>query len=238
MFRHLLLLGHLLILGGVPVTTLSGQPAAAVQVRGAMRNVMWKGELGGVINLDTLDREGLYGVGPVAGLRGELLIMNGTIYQASVVTETRMQVDSVAGAQAPFFVYAQQAHWLEVSLPDSITSMETLEKYLDQVTVGLPRPFVFKLQGTLDSALIHVVNLAPGSIVRSPTEAHRGQQDYPLQQVPVDVIGFFSTEHQGVFTHHDSYLHLHAITANRKLMGHLDFAAFSPGALQLFLPTY
>lgn len=238
MFRHLLLLGHLLILGGVSVTTLPGQPATTVQFRGAMRNVMWKGELGGVINLDTLDRKGLYGVGPVAGLRGELLILNGTIYQASVVTDTRMQVDVVDGAQAPFFVYAHQNRWREVLLPDSITSMETLEKYLDQSTAGLPRPFVFKLQGTLDSALIHVVNLAPGSIVRSPTEAHRGQQNYPLQHVPVDIVGFFSTEHQGVFTHHDSFLHLHAITADRKRMGHLDLVSFSPGALRLFLPAY
>lgn len=46
-----------------------------VVVVGAMKNVMWKGELGGIISLDTIkNKEGLYGLGPVSYLTGELLI--------------------------------------------------------------------------------------------------------------------------------------------------------------------
>jgi acetolactate decarboxylase len=43
-----------------------------VNIVGAMRNVMWKGQLQGSINLDTIsDRKNLYGLGPVEGLAGE-----------------------------------------------------------------------------------------------------------------------------------------------------------------------
>lgn len=38
---------------------------ADIQLAGAMKNVMWKGELQGVIDLDTIsNRDGLYGLGP------------------------------------------------------------------------------------------------------------------------------------------------------------------------------
>jgi acetolactate decarboxylase len=42
----------------------------------------------------------------------------------------------------------------------------------------------------------------------------------------VEIIGFFSTEHKGVFTHHDSFLHMHLITKDKEKMGHLDAATF------------
>jgi len=46
-----------------------------IQVVGAMKNVMWKGELGGTISLDTIkDKNGLYGLGPVEYLTGENLM--------------------------------------------------------------------------------------------------------------------------------------------------------------------
>ena len=39
---------------------------------------MWKGELSGTINLDTIsNKKGLYGLGPESYLTGELLINNG-----------------------------------------------------------------------------------------------------------------------------------------------------------------
>ena len=86
-------------------------------------------------------------------------------------------------------------------------------------------------------AEIHCQNLAPGSIVRSPKEAHAGQVNYSLTNETVDIIGFFSTQHQGVFTHHDSYVHMHLITQDEKQMGHLDHVEIIPADISLFLPV-
>ena len=105
---------------------------------------------------------------------------------------------------------------------------------MDATTQDAPRPFVFKITGTVTSADIHIVNLPEGTKVSSPQEAHQGLQDYHLQAVPCEIIGFFSKEHQTVFTHHDSYTHMHLITDDGKWMGHLDAVEFGEGMKAYF----
>lgn len=73
--------------------------------------------------------------------------------------------------------------------------------------------------------------------VSSPDEAHQGQKNYTLYNEQSEIIGFFSTEHKAIFTHHDTYLHMHLITADRQKMGHLDDVRFKKGTMMLYLPT-
>ena len=70
----------------------------------------------------------------------------------------------------------------------------------------------------------------------SPSEAHQGQIDYELVNEQMEIVGFFSKEHKAIFTHHDSYVHMHLITKNREKMGHLDEILFKEGSLTLYLP--
>jgi acetolactate decarboxylase len=81
------------------------------------------------------------------------------------------------------------------------------------------------------------VNLPKGSKVSSPNEAHNGQKNYELINEPSEIIGFFSTNHKAVFTHHDTYLHMHLMTTNLQKMGHLDEVLFKKGTMKLYLPT-
>lgn len=67
--------------------------------------------------------------------------------------------------------------------------------------------------GTVASAVIHIQNLPLGTKVSSPEEAHQGQRNYLIEEESVEVVGFFSTKHQGVFTHHNSFVHMHLINA-------------------------
>lgn len=206
-----------------------------VQIVGAMKNVMWKGELGPQVALDTLSKlEGLYGLGPLSYLRGELLVTNGKSYISTVASDTSMIVEESFRAGAPFFVYAQVNEWTEVELPAELKTIPDLEKFIEAQSTSLKRPFAFKLEGAVASARIHIQNLPPGSQVSSPKEAHQGQTDYHLENESVEIIGFFSTEHQGIFTHHDSYLHMHLISEDELKMGHLD--AMEIQDLKLYLP--
>lgn len=216
--------------------TSSPVPTTTVRVAGAMKNVMWKGELGGVIQLDTLSTAGMYGLGPLAGLRGEILLLDGQPYVSRVLTDTSMSVALDSLAQAPFFVYASATDWTTHTLPDSVLTIASLAAWVDSLSANAPRPFVFKLVGMIDSADIHIQNLPVGSTVSSPKEAHVGQTNYGLGAQAVEIIGFFSTEHHGVFTHHDSNVHLHLITQDRQQMGHLDAVTLRPSAMELYLP--
>lgn len=210
-----------------------------IRIAGAMRNVMWKGELAGIISLDTIqERDGLYGLGPLSYLQGELLINDGQVYVSRVLTDSTMTVETNDQVSAPFFVFGNVTEWREMPLPDAIHNIKDLEGFLDDQTKAQKRPFVFKLRGEVAVADIHIQNLPAGTPVSSPQEAHQGQTDYRLENASVEIIGFFSTAHQGVFTHHDSYLHMHLITTDRQQMGHLDAAVFKKGEMSLLLPVH
>ena len=206
-----------------------------VQVAGAMKNVMWKGELGGIISLDTIaQRKGLYGLGPLSHLKGEILINDGITYISKVTSDSSMIVEETPQVSAPFFVYGNVIEWESINLPDDIKSIKDLEVFIDEKTKTHSRPLVFKLIGEVDEAKIHVQNLPEGVAVSSPEEAHQGQVKYQISKSEVEIVGFFSTEHQGVFTHHDTFLHMHLITKDKKMMGHLDEVAL--GQMRLYLP--
>ena len=145
-----------------------------------------------------------------------------------------MNVASSYEASAPFFVYSQVMEWDSFPLPNAIQNIAQLEHYIDSLSEKSPRPFAFRLEGVIEQAQIHVQNLPKGSIVSSPEEAHQGQVKYTIAQEEVLITGFFSTKHQGIFTHHDSYLHMHLLTADKQKMGHLDQAQW--GRMQLYLP--
>lgn len=228
----------LTILALINFTSQAQQTTNTVTIVGEMRNVMWKGKLYGNINLDTIAvKTNLYGLGPVEYLSGEILIIDGTSYKSTVVSDTTMHVVETYNIKAPFFGYTTIAKWTQQPLPDSIQTIQQLEQYLDKITKASPRPFMFKLSGTVEQAKIHIVNLSKGSKVSSPDEAHKGQKNYELENTPSEIIGFFSTAHQAIFTHHDTFLHMHLITSDRKKMGHLDEAFFVKGSMKLYLPA-
>lgn len=206
-----------------------------IKIVGAMKNVMWKGELGSTIDLDTIsDKNGLYGLGPVSYLTGELLINNGKSYVSKVTSDSTMAVEKRFDVSAPFFVYGNVTEWNEIELPSNIKTIQDLEKFIDGKTPDFKRPFAFKLVGQVSSASIHIQNLPEGTKVSSPDEAHQGQTNYNIKNEDAEIIGFFSTEHKGVFTHHDSFLHMHLITKDENKMGHLD--ELEIGEMKLYLP--
>ena len=206
-----------------------------INIVGAMENVMWKGELNGIVNLDTIsNKKELYGIGPVSYLTGELLINNGISYVSKVTSDSTMIVEKSYNVSAPFFVYANVNEWHEIELTSEIKTIQDIEKLVDEKTTNSKRPFAFKLSGKVSKAIIHIQNLPKGTKVSSPTEAHQGQTNYELNNESVEIIGFFSTEHKGIFTHHDSNIHLHLITKDESKMGHLDELEIEN--MKLYLP--
>jgi len=206
-----------------------------INIVGAMKNVMWKGELGSSIDLDTVsDKNGLYGLGPESYLTGELLINNGKSYISKVLSDSTMTVEKRFDVSAPFFVYGNVIEWNEIELPSGLKTIQDLEKFMDNNTIDFKRPFAFKLIGKISSAIIHIQNLPEGTKVSSPDDAHQGQTNYNVENEAAEIIGFFSTEHKGVFTHHDTFLHMHLITNDETKMGHLD--ELEIGEMKLYLP--
>lgn len=209
----------------------------SVQIRGAMSKVMQEGDLTSTIDIDTIaDKNYLTGLGALENMTGEIIILDGIGYNATIGKDRQIRVTEGFNMKAPFFAYTHVQHWQEVVLPDSIYALPQLEHYMDQVTKKFTRPFIFRVITTVDSAQIHVLNLPAGTKIHSPEDAHRGQENFTIHNKEVDLIGFFSTQHQGIFTHHDTFVHLHLITHDHQQMGHLDRVVFKPGYTRLLLP--
>jgi acetolactate decarboxylase len=213
----------------------SEQTYPNIKIVSAMKNVMWKGELSGNIKLDTIAyKKGLYGIGPESFLTGEILINDGNSYISKVTSDSTMTVEKTFNVSAPFFVYTNVNEWNAIELNSKIKNVKDLENLIIEKSIDYKKPFAFKLIGKISKAKIHIQNLPKGTKVTSPKEAHTGQTNYLLKGQEATIIGFFSTEHKGVFTHHDSNIHLHLITIDESKMGHLDEVEIEN--MQLYLP--
>jgi len=202
---------------------------------GAMKNVMKKGELNGTIQLDTiLPNENLFAIGPVEFLKGEITVFNGRSFVSKVESDSTMTISEILDVKAPFLVYANVKNWKEITVPNNVVDLISLENFLNSLN-NSKNPFAFKIEADIEQATIHIVNLPSGTTVSSPEEAHQGQVNYILKDKTVDLIGFYSTKHHTVFTHHDTNMHIHLITKDQKQMGHLENLVFKKGKIKLFL---
>jgi acetolactate decarboxylase len=213
-------------------------PISNPHIVGAMRNVMWKGERFARIDFDTLKtREHLFALGPLEDLTGEFIIIDGKPFVARVNADT-VQVDSSFSIRAPFAGYAYIADWTALPLHDSVRNLAQIDQYFDQRVEQKSDPFFFRMLAEIDSATYHVMNLPKGSNPTNPDEVHAlGRVYFQATHQPVEILGFYSQHHAGIFTHHDTHSHLHLLSADRKHVGHVDRLLLKPEGSQLFVPT-
>lgn len=227
LYRHIPIIGSFLL--SVTCVAQNGPVVAT----GAMRNTMFNGQLAGLIQLDSIARPGTYGIGPMEYLRGELMLWDGHAYRSTAQGDSAMVVDERPESKAPFFVHQHVQEWAEVPLPDSVTDLSALDAFLTARTGADGVPFAFKLNGACERVDLHIVDVTPGTAVHGPDDAHRENKHFHLAGRNVDLLGFFSTKHQAVFTHHDTHIHVHVITAERDAMGHVERLRFHPGEMRL-----
>jgi len=211
---------------------LVGIADAQVVASGAMRRTMWEGRRAGIIAMDSLVRPGQYGMGPLDHLRGEITLINGHCHVARFVGDS-LVVTEDSTAKAPFFVHGRVNGWMDVPLPVPVKE----DKALEAVVGALDRsePFFFVLDGRFDSVEMHVWDLPSDSTFTGPEEGARFKRRMSLHDIDGQVVGVFSRKHRTVFTHHDSDVHLHFLSADGRVMGHVDHLAFGAPALRLMV---
>lgn len=197
-----------------------------VRATGAMRNTMFNGRLAGLIDLDSLAVPGTFGIGPLEFLRGEVLVLDGEVYTSMVGERGTMRLVRDHAGKAPFFVHQTVEQWKEVQLPDSVVDLAGLDGFLTARYADLNTPFAFRLSGPFERVEVHIVNVPMGTVISSPDDAHRDNEHFQVTGKQAEALGFFSTAHKAVFTHHDTNIHVHSITAERDWMGHVEALSF------------
>jgi len=206
--------------------------------------VKWAGELHKVMNgedqavfsLDSLSAlPNLYAIGPLAGLNGEVTVLNSepsiaTIRDGKPVTARTFH------AAVPLIIYTQVAKWNPTPIPASVHSLADLEKFVaaraKKSGVDMSAPFPFRVTAHCDTVSMHIVN-RQGRDAKGHEGHEAIQVKVPVADADFEFIGFWSDRHQGILTHMGSNSHVHGRTADGKLSGHVDDLRLRSGTLLL-----
>jgi len=207
-------------------------PERGVRWSGAQRDVL-AGDLGGHVDLSPLSvLSDLYGLGPLEGARGEVSIFRGVpsiarVEHGVVVTTSGWAV------RACFLVWAQVPVWHTRIVDAAVTDLAAVEEQVVELArergIDAARPFPFHVAGLASHATLHVLDKRDGL----PHTVERHEQAKVRQRLVtarLELIGFYSRHHRGVFTPGDSNLHVHGRTHDGRVSGHLEAIALEPGA--------
>jgi acetolactate decarboxylase len=206
---------------------------AQVIPTGAMRRTMWEGQLAGLIAMDSIARPGVYGIGPMEYLRGEITMVDGQCLLSFVLPDSTVKVEERIDVKAPFFVHAAVVRWDPIALPSKVVDLSTLDAFLTEWASSRTEPFAFRLRGLVVDAQVHVMNVPPGTAINGPDDAHAHQVALQDSNNEGTLVGFFSTKHKTVFTHHDTNIHVHYIAWDHSVMGHVDILRIDPSMVVL-----
>ncbi len=211
---------------------------AEVRWAGAQR-ALFTGDLRPHVSLEGLaGLPHLYAVGPVERLRGEITVLDGRAY-VSRVEDGRVVVDRSVAHRAPFLVWAQVARWDESVLPPSVAGIDDLERVLvaraRSLGIDPTRPVAFGVIGVPDAVHLHVLDKRDD---RRHTRALHEQSTvrFTIERTAVEIVGFYSTSHSGVFIPDDERVHMHACTLDGQMAGHVERIHLG-GAMRLRLPA-
>lgn len=201
---------------------------------GTLRGIMMDGDLSSKVALEDLKKEGLYALGALKGLQGEILILDGEASIASV-EDDELRIDRSYDHEASLLVRSHVKEWESFDIPEGM-SKQKLAALIEEKAegIGLEPPFPFRIEGSADSFTWHVIDWEEGDTVHTHKKhKHSGLRGTEKGR-KVEVLGFYSAK-SGVFTHHKSPVHMHVRTEDEGLAGHLERLRAGK-RMQLFLP--
>ena len=200
----------------------------SVRYAGKMTKVGTDRNLSADILIDTLQTKNLYAIGPVENLRGEIIVWNGRPFVAAIKEENGQPYvqKEVKDLKAIFLVYSHVEKWDTIVVHKQVGSMAELENLVGELAFrngqDTAEAFPFLITGKIRSGAGHIMfkKEKPGPV--SAEEVKQASHRFEFRAGRVQMLGFYSRHHQRVFTHADSFIHVHYRFANRYEAGHLD----------------
>lgn len=191
------------------------------------------------IKLDTIaNKKHLFGMGPYGRMQGEISVFDGKPFFSSVDENGKGIVSANWEIESPFFVYANVENWAEFEVSAEFNSLDDIQKVVTETAKSkgydLKKPFPFRIKGVFDFMTTHIV--MPRSEDIKGFQAEKKQADYILENKTGELLGFYSENHKGIYTHKDSYIHVHFLSEDAATMGHLDKIKIQKKTLKILLP--
>ena len=222
-----------------------------IEYIGAQKDIFKTGKASSVISLESLaNRPGLFAVGPIDGLDGEITIFDSKPY----ITQVRgsdFVMDNTFKHGAFFLVWTEQTKWQDVRVPATIKGYVDLQQFVkaqaQTAGIDVTKPFPFLLAGTPVEIKWHInVDRTKGNPITKEL-FQKSKQPFVTKNEPVDIIGFYAEHHAGVFlpssnpafmegTGVQNAIHIHLVSKTSKAAGHIDNITLGEGMV-LRLPA-
>ncbi len=214
------------------------QQTIVVNNQGILREIMMEQKLTANASLaDYKNTPNFYALGALEGLAGEILILNGRPLN-SIAKQGKLTIERSFDKKATLLVSSEVSEWNETSIDLNVTSLKDLQSIIAQKAkvagINTNEAFPFMIKGSFEGIEWHVINAA-----EAKEQNHEAFKEAGLKgtssEVDARILGFYSEKHEGVFTHHGSFLHLHFINEKETEMGHVDNLKIS-GNIKLMMP--
>lgn len=216
-----------------------------VQHAGALMSMMHKGDISAKADLRVLSsQKHLFALGAVENLQGEILVLDGEPIISYVDVDTdglkHLKVDRSFDHRATLLVHAEVPEWSSFPIPDTIVSDEQVEGYVEQLAtengINTDQPFPFLLKGKAAEFNWHVIDWKEGDMKHSHEKHIRSGLYGTGRNMDVEILGFYSSHHHAVFTHHSTNVHMHASVSGGEWAAHVDGLSIAEG-MTLHLPS-
>ncbi len=202
-----------------------------VENYGVLRKIKHEGDISGKVKIDTLDNVNLYGLGALAQMKGEITVVNGQIYVSKVVDSVAV-IGSSENVNAALFVFSQIDKWDTLTIEGDDDLELLVSSTLKERGALTPTPFI--VIGEPELVNYHIINLDPMSEDKSDHKA--GSFTDTVENRAVTLLGFYADDAQGVYTHHDSKIHVHYVDGSSLLNGHVDEVKLGNNEFKLLIP--
>lgn len=222
----------------LPTTAWSGR----VQGWGTLREALRDGRTQGRVAVADVARPGVYAVGALEGLRGEVTIVDGDVWMTEGGAERVATSHGHPGsARATVLFAADVTAWRDVPVDEDVEPDE-----LDAFVVAAARaagldpsqPFPFLVEGGLRHLELHVV-AGECPIRARALDREMTAPPYELRADAADgrLVGIHAPDSAGIVCHLGSESHVHAVLpADGGLTGHVEAVGLAAGSV-LKLPA-
>jgi alpha-acetolactate decarboxylase len=225
----------------------SGLPWAFVH-HGNFQRMMHSGNTAGQVALSALPQApGTWGVGATAGLKGEIVQIDGRVLVSPGSDTTGRVRPPQEGEQALLFASGRVQAWRDVTVPRDMDAA-AFEAFVREQAEGMglapDQPFVFRVEGRFPHLLWHVVTGEPGpGGAKGAHGGHAGHggghannrsemRSFRQPGASGQLIGVYSgAALEGTVSHPGERFHLHFADMNATLSGHVDRYSVAAGAV-------
>ena len=201
--KQFLLIGLCIVVVAGTAIALNSTKEGLIEYIGAQKDIFKTGKATSVISLESLaGQKGLYAVGPIDGLDGEITIFDSKPY----ITQVRgsdVVMDNTFKHGAFFLVWTEQTKWQDVPIPENVKGYVDLQQFVkvqaQTAGIDVTKPFPFLLAGTPVEIKWHInVDRTEGKPITNELFM-KSKEPFVTKNEPVEIIGFYAEHHAGVF---------------------------------------